>query len=130
MIKFSYTILYVNDVTRSIEFYEAAFGFKRKFIAPGNSYGELDTGNTTLSFASIEQATSNLKNGITESDLKQKPQAFEIGITTDNVDNLYKHAIKCGAVAEAAPADKSHGQTVSYVRDPDGFLVEICSPMD
>jgi catechol 2,3-dioxygenase-like lactoylglutathione lyase family enzyme len=43
MAKLSYTILYVQDVTKSIEFYEAAFGFKRKFIAPGNSYGQLDT---------------------------------------------------------------------------------------
>ncbi len=109
MTKLSYTILYVQDVKRSVEFYEAAFGFKRKFIAPGNSYGELDTGNTTLSFASIEQATSNLKNGIIESDLKQKPLAFEIGITTDDVEKLYKHSIKCGAIAEAAPAEKPHG---------------------
>jgi lactoylglutathione lyase len=130
MTKFSYTILYVQDVTRSIEFYEAAFGFKRKFIAPGNSYGELDTGNTTLSFASIEQATSNLKNGMMESNVKQKPFAFEIAMTTDDVEKLYQYAIKCGAIAEAAPVVKPHGQTVSYVRDPDGFLVEICSPMD
>src|SRR5258705_13833072 len=130
MTKFSYTILYVQDVTRSIEFYEAAFGFKRKFIAPGNSYGELDTGNTTLSFASIELAISNLKNGFKESSMKQKPFAFEIAMTTDDVEKLYKQAIKCGAIAEAAPAVKPHGQTVSYVRDPDGFLVEICSPTD
>ena len=39
MIKFAYTILYVQDVEKSIDFYERAFGFKRKFIAPGNSYG-------------------------------------------------------------------------------------------
>lgn len=24
---------------------------------------------------------------------------------------------------------KPHGQTVAYVRDPDGFLIEICTPM-
>jgi lactoylglutathione lyase len=129
MVKLSYMILYVRDVTRSIEFYEAAFGFKRKFIVPGNSYGELDTGNTTLSFATLELATSNLENGVIESSLKQKPFACEIGMTTDDVEGLYKHAIKCGAIAESAPAVKSHGQTVSYVRDPDGFLVEICTPM-
>jgi hypothetical protein len=27
------------------------------------------------------------------------------------------------------PTVKPWGQTVSYVRDLDGFLVEICSPM-
>jgi lactoylglutathione lyase len=34
MVKFGYTILYVSDVSKSIEFYENAFGFERKFITP------------------------------------------------------------------------------------------------
>lgn len=34
MIKFAYTILYVQDVTKSVEFYENAFGFTRKFVTP------------------------------------------------------------------------------------------------
>jgi uncharacterized glyoxalase superfamily protein PhnB len=103
---------------------------KRKFIVPGNSYGELSTGATTLSFASIEQASSNLKDGFTGSDPKKKPQAFEIAFTTDDVEKIYKNAIKEGAIAEAPASVKPHGQTVAYVRYPDGFLVEICTPMD
>jgi lactoylglutathione lyase len=130
MAKLSYTILYVQNVPKSIEFYEAAFGFKQKFIAPGNSYGELDTGNTTLSFASIELGKSNLKDGFIESSIKNKPFGIEIAITTDDVEKLYEHAIKCGAIAEMPAEHKSHGQTVAYVRDPDGFLLEICTPMD
>lgn len=130
MAAFAYTILYVADVTRSIGFYEKAFAFKRKFIAPDNSYGELDTGATTLSFASTVLAKSNLKSGITESSNKNKPFAFEIAISTDDVDKLYDHAISVGAVAEMPAKLKPHGQTVAYVRDPDGFLVEICTPMN
>jgi lactoylglutathione lyase len=49
MIKFAYTILYVKDVDKTINFYEKAFGFARKFITPDNSYGELLVGETTLS---------------------------------------------------------------------------------
>src|SRR5215213_2980938 len=60
MIKFSYTIFYVKDVVKSISFYEKAFGFKRKFIAPNNEYGELITGDTTLSFAAVSLAKTNL----------------------------------------------------------------------
>jgi lactoylglutathione lyase len=56
MVKFTYTILYVKDVAKSITFYEQAFGFVRKFITPDNSYGELLTGETTISFATIEQS--------------------------------------------------------------------------
>ena len=129
MIKFAYTILYVQDVERSIQFYENAFGFKRTFIVPGNAYGELSTGNTTLSFASIEQANSNLKDGFQESSNNQKPFAMEIGFTTNDVEGVYQKAIAAGAIPEAETKLKQHGQTVAYVRDPDGFLVEICTPM-
>jgi catechol 2,3-dioxygenase-like lactoylglutathione lyase family enzyme len=128
MIKFGYTILYVQDVERSIAFYEKAFGLKRKFVA-GDAYGELDTGATTLSFASIPQAQSNLKSKIQISNLKERPFGIEIGFTTNDVEGTYKKAIAAGATEEAKAAHKSHGQTVAYVRDPDGFLVEICTPM-
>lgn len=130
MIKFGYTILYVQDVEKTISFYERAFDLKRKFIVPGNSYGELSTGATTLSFASIEQASSNLKDGFTESGPTKKPQAFEIAFATDDVEKVYNQAIKEGAVAEASAKVKPHGQTVAYVRDLDGFLIEICTPTD
>jgi lactoylglutathione lyase len=129
MIQFAYTILYVQDVEKSIQFYENAFGFKRKFIVPGNSYGELNTGNTTLSFATIDQANSNLKDGFTESSLQNKPCAMEIAFTTDDVEATYTHAVQSGAISEATPIFKSHGQTVAYIRDIDGFLIEICTPM-
>ena len=129
MIKFSYTILYVSDVTKSIEFYENAFGFTRKFITPDCSYGELLTGETTLSFATVDLAKTNLKDGFIASSLQAKPFAQEIGFTTTNVQEVYENALKAGAIAEAEPKVKPHGQTVAYVRDIDGFLVEICTPM-
>ena len=129
MIKFAYTILYVPDVIKSISFYEKAFGFKRKFVSPGNEYGELNTGDTTLSFATLELAKSNLKDGYTVSSISQKPFAIEIAFTTNDVEETFNKAIKEGAIPEAKPALKPHGQTVAYVRDPDGFLVEICTPM-
>jgi lactoylglutathione lyase len=130
MIKFAYTILYVQDVTKSIEFYEKAFGFVRKFVAPGNDYGELSTGETTLSFASTSLAKSNLKDGFTESSLTNKPFGIEIGFTTDNVEQTIKAAIDAGATIVENPKTKPWGQTVTYVRDLDGFLVEICTSMN
>lgn len=129
MVKYNYTILYVQDVTKSIDFYERAFGFKRKFIAHDNAYGELGTGNTVLSFASVELAKSNLKRGLIKSSNRNKPFAIEIGFATDNVERVYDNAINEGAVSEAPAKRKPQGQTVAYVRDLDGFLIEICTPM-
>jgi YD repeat-containing protein len=46
------------------------------------------------------------------------------------VEQLYQLAIKSGAIAEMQAKHKPQGQTVAYVRDLDGFLIEICTPMD
>lgn len=130
MIKFAYTILYVQDVAKTIEFYEQAFGFTRKFISPDNSYGELLVGETTLSFAAITLAKSNLKDGFLESSLANKPFGIEIGFTTTNVDETLLKAVAAGATLVEQPKTKPWGQVVAYVRDLDGFLIEICTPMN
>ncbi|TDP00633.1 VOC family protein [Flavobacterium sp. 245] len=129
MVKFGYTILYVNDVEKAIEFYENAFGFSRKFITPDNDYGELSTGETTLSFASKNLASQNLSDGFIESNLENKPFAIEIGFITEDVGELLQKATSFGAVLVTEPTKKPWGQVVAYVRDPEGFLIEICTPM-
>ena len=130
MIKFAYTIFYVKDVEASLRFYETAFGFTRKFISPDEQYGELVTGQTTLSFAATSLAKSNLEKGFTESSLTEKPFAIEIGFTTTDVEQTVKTAVKAGAQLLEKAKIKPWGQTVAYVRDPEGFLIEICTPMN
>jgi lactoylglutathione lyase len=61
--KYAYTILYVENVIETIEFYESAFGFSRKFNTPASDYGEMITGETTIAFASVELGDSNFKKG-------------------------------------------------------------------
>lgn len=130
MIKFKYTILYVSDVTRAIQFYEQVFGFVRKFITPENDYGELITGETTISFASHNLAKTNLSAGYIESSRLDKPFGIELGIVTDQVEDLVDKVWEFNGVIVEKPTVKPWGQTVSYVRDLDGFLIEICSPLD
>jgi lactoylglutathione lyase len=130
MLSFAYTILYVQDVEKAIAFYEAAFGFQRKFIAPGNEYGELITGNTTLSFAAVQLAKQNLKDGFVESKCGGLPFGIEIGFTTKDVEAAVDAAVKAGAVLVEKPKTKPWGQVVAYVRDLDGFLIELCTPVE
>lgn len=130
MIKFSYSIFYVNDVTKSIEFYEKAFGFSRKFVTPENDYGELATGETTLSFASVKLAKTNLKGGFMVNNNNHPPFGQEIGLTTNDVEKTVASAIEAGAHLVENPMTKPWGQVVAYVRDLDGFLLEICTPMN
>lgn len=129
MVQFGYTILYVTDVTKSLEFYENSFGFVRKFVTPENDYGELLTGETTIAFACKNLANSNLKKGFQESALSEKPFATELGFITDDVQQIVTIAQQNGAVVLEKPKQKPWGQTVAYIRDIDGFLIEICTPV-
>jgi lactoylglutathione lyase len=47
--KLGYTLLYVDDVLKTMDFYEKAFGLARGF-AHENQYGEMVTGETKLGF--------------------------------------------------------------------------------
>ena len=130
MATFAYTILYVKNVAQSISFYEKTFGLNKKFITPDNSYGEVASGETTLSFASLELAASNLKGGFVHSDIDKQAFGIEIGFTTNDVQETIDKAIKNGAKLIEPPKTKPWGQIVAYMREIDGFLVEICTAMN
>ena len=126
--KFAYTIIYVPDVLASIEFFEKAFGIKRRFVHE-SGYGEMQTGATALAFATHELGSSNLPKGYVEASQSEVPLGMEIALVTDDVAAAHAKAIAAGAVSVKDPLLKPWGQTVSYVRCPDGSLVEICSPV-
>lgn len=125
--KLGYMIIYVPDVLKTIEFYERVFGFSRKFIHE-SGYGELLTGETALGFASEELRANN---GVETLDNRMalKPAGVEIAFVTEDVQKMYDHAVGAGANPYKKPELKPWGQTVGYVRDLNGFLVEICSPI-
>ena len=50
-IRFGYTIVYVTDVKASIQFFEVVFGLAPRFYHD-SGYGEMETGQTVLAFAS------------------------------------------------------------------------------
>lgn len=126
--KLGYTILYVHDVPRAVAFYEDAFGLGRRFVHEAGMYAEMDTGATTLSFASYGLAKSNLPCGFRENSASGPPAGFEVAFITDDVQAAYDRALAAGAIPVAPPATKSWGQTVAFVRDKDGIVVELCSP--
>ncbi len=126
--KFGYTIIYVADVAASLAFFEKAFGLKTRFLQEP-VYGELETGETALAFASHELGKGNLPAGYVAADASPKPLGIEIALVTASVADAHRQAVAAGAVSVKEPAEKPWGQTVSYVRTPDGILVELCSPL-
>lgn len=127
--KLGYTIIYVPDVAASVKFFSESFGFPVRFLHEGGDYGEMETGETTLAFASVTLADTNFKTGIVAAHSSQKPLGMEVAFVTDNVADAHAKALANGAQELAAPKQKPWGQTVSYVRSPDGTLIELCTPV-
>lgn len=129
MMQLGYVIIYVPQVANTMAFYEKAFGLKQWFLHESGDYGEMETGATRLAFASEAlrdgKGINTLNNRPTD-----KPAGVEIALVASDVTAQYKKAVANGATAIKKSTSKPWGQIVAYVRDNNGFLVELCSPMD
>ena len=128
--KLGYAILYVESVTDTISFYEKAFGLERGMVTPTNEYGEMKTGDTKLAFAAASFVRTLTTVPFEEASPTKAAPPVELGLATREVEAAFAKAVAAGAVAVKQPEKKPWGQLVGYVRDNNGFLVEICSPMD
>lgn len=120
-----YVILYVETLDRAMQLYTEVFGFReRRREGP---YGELETGTTTL--ALVER--SFIAEHLLGSCPPPGQGACEIGIVVprERVQATFDRAVEAGCGPVRSPAEQPWGQLVSYVRDPDGHLLEICSPV-
>lgn len=126
--KLGYIILYVPKVDEAVAFYEAAFGLKCRFTHEGGDYAEMETGETVLAFASETLADSHgfaYRRTTADGDAP----SVELALVTDDVQAAFDKAIAGGATAAMSPKQQPWGQMVSYVRDHNGYLVEVCSPV-
>ena len=127
--KLGYTIVYVPSVESSLQFFVHAFGLRQKFLHESGDYGELHTGETTLAFASHALGAMNFPDGHIQASNSSLPLGMEIALVTDDVHSAHRLALEHGASELSAPTQKPWGQVVSYVRAPDGLLVELCTPV-
>ena len=126
--KFGYTLIYVDDVAGTLKFYEKAFGLQAGFLHESGQYGEMLTGDTKLGFVHHQTAGSHGFQ-YQKVDPRLPTPGLEIGLVTDQVKAAFERAVAAGATPMSEPMTKPWGQTVAYVRDCNGVLVEICSPM-
>lgn len=119
-----YTIFYVDDVPATLNFFERAFGLERGFLHESGDYGELITGDTKLAFSSTALMRQLGKNPAAPN---TDAPTFEIAFETDDVKASLAVALAAGATLVQDARDEPWGQTTSYVNDPNGYLIEICS---
>ena len=91
-------IIYVSSVEETLEYYKKAFGFGVKFIHESRAYGEVETGETTLAFASYEMGDMNLGGKYSKVNINDKPFGIELAFVTEDVPAAFEKAVASGAV--------------------------------
>lgn len=123
--KFAHTSLFVSDVPQAVAFYEKAFGMRKRFMHESGQFAEMDLGEAVLHFAASEAVKANLTQGFQENSVSNLPPGIELCFETDDVAAAFLAAVEAGATAYAEPTLRPWGQSVAYVRDLDGVLIEI-----
>lgn len=119
------TILYVEDAEQSVRFMERAFGLTAR-VSMGADYGELDTGDTALAFASYSTGERHLPDGLAAG--PSAAMSCEVALTVDDVPAAFRQAVAAGATPLQEPEEMPWGQVVSHLRCPDGTFVDLSSP--
>jgi uncharacterized glyoxalase superfamily protein PhnB len=114
----------VSDVRETVALYQVAFGLECAFIHDCGDYAELATGATKLAIASREMIG---RLGKSPAAPVAEAPTFELAFEVEDVAAAYDQAVKAGAAPVQAPRNEDWGQVTSYVRDRDGFLIELCS---
>jgi lactoylglutathione lyase len=124
--KLGYTILYVPDVAASLAFYGKAFGLSTRFLHESGTYGELETGDTTLFFAAHSLADSNFPGGHVQASSSPQPLGMEVAIVTQDVAAAHASALAHGAT-ELAPHPGNHGARWCPTSVPQTVVSSSCA---
>jgi uncharacterized glyoxalase superfamily protein PhnB len=107
------TVLYVNDVTRALEYYRDRLGFDvQHYDKIPDHYGYASRDNCHLHFACVEGVPPT-PNG----------DLFDVYIYVDDVDALYDELRERGADLMHQPVEQGYGLREIRVRDPHGYVL-------
>ena len=126
--KFGYTVVYIKDVEATINWYQQVFGLGLKFINPEKTYAELLTGDTTLVFANDDFQRQNYPTFL-ENKSGKEPAGLNLSFITDTVEEIFSKAVNQGATLIKNVETKPWGQKEGWLRDINGILVTIVSPL-
>lgn len=120
-------MIWVADVPATVAFYEKAFGLTVQMMDESSMFAMMNTGETTLQFAD-ERAAVTTGVSVRSNRPDQQAAASQLAFVAEDVHSAYATAVAAGAVAEVEPVEKPWGQTLGYLRDLNGCLVELSSP--
>jgi catechol 2,3-dioxygenase-like lactoylglutathione lyase family enzyme len=114
--------VYVEDVSRSVAFYER-LDFAETFRTPADGvpiHVELVLDGFKVGIASVASARADH-----DLDVSSDGTAIEICLWTDDTDEAYARLLALGATSMSEPHDWLGRLRVAWVADPDGNPIEL-----
>lgn len=112
----------------TVAFYETVFGLKRRFIHESELYAEMETGSVTLAFSQYE-LIETMELNFQKTNPLQPPFGLQATFEPDDVDMAYAEAVAKGAESVKAPTTMPWGWRCAFVRDCNGFLIELAKEL-
>jgi predicted enzyme related to lactoylglutathione lyase len=114
-------IVFVEDVPRSLAFYERVVGAELDHFDEDGSYGELTSG---VGFAAHSHVERHLDLSFHRNEPDGLPSGFELDLAVEDVDAVVARALEAGATAVWEPRGKPWGRS-ALIRDLDGVFVHL-----
>lgn len=117
-------VLIVERLEPAVCFYTGVLGLKVE--QRSGPRARLSTGRTRIALCERQAMARSLGKAIG----RPSPQApaFSLGFQVPDVDLVYAQLCAAGAAPACRPTDREWGTRTAYVRDPDGYLIELVSP--
>lgn len=110
--------LVVENLTKSLEFYRDKLGLKIKSTDTG--FADFELGETPLAIFEKNHATAMFP-----ARFMTKPGGVVIALKVDDIEKTVGALESKGVLIFEKPKHTSWGQTVAYLQDPDGYILEL-----
>lgn len=130
-----FVMVWVDDVKRTVEFYEALGLKKRYYIdTEDGGYAEFgtqlggagsDEGSTRLAFSGSREAVKVVGEGVATTPSAQQKNPVQLRFVADDIDSVYRKALSAGAEKVSEPEVQPWGSKLARFRDPNGILISI-----
>ncbi len=111
-----------DNLTKSRNFYTKLFHFDVNYDS--DWFVHLISKNKKLELGIISRT-----NDIVPKEFQKNPQGFYVTFVVDNVDEIFETAISEKFEIISEPTDTFYGQRRLLLKDPNGALVDISSPI-
>ena len=110
------------DLKKSKDFYVDLLDFKVKFDS--DWYVQLCSPEDS----EIEYGIIQRDHELVPKEYQNTPNGMYVTFVVENVDVIYEKALKMGIDIIQEPSNEFYGQRRFLTKDPNGCLIDICSP--